>query len=60
MKNNNLINIFFNKMNNNKISLGRWSIENNNKTGLKVHYANEDHCGTCADYIISKQNKTIK
>jgi len=31
-----------------KIILGRWSIEiDNNKTNIKVDYANEDHCGTC-------------
>ena len=35
----------------NKISLGRWSNENLNKTNLKVDYANEDHCGVCTSFI---------
>jgi hypothetical protein len=40
--------------------LGRWSShinKNKNKnTGLIADYSNEDHCGTCGDYIISKRN----
>jgi hypothetical protein len=27
--------------------LGRWFIENDKKTEIKIRYANEDHCGVC-------------
>ena len=39
-----------------KTPLGRWAINNNiSHTKLKINYANEDHCGTCAEYVIQKQ-----
>jgi len=35
--------------------LGRWKIENCNKQlNNKVDLSNEDHCGTCAQYALSK------
>lgn len=40
-----------------KTPLGRWTIHDNLlHTKLKINYANEDHCGTCAEYIIQKQH----
>ena len=36
---------------NQKITLGRWSNENQKKTDLKVDYANEDHCGVCTNLL---------
>ena len=52
----------FNAIKNNKPSyitpLGRWTIHDNlNHTKLKIDYSNEDHCGTCAEYIIEKKIK---
>lgn len=38
-----------------KTPLGRWNIDNHKRTKLKINYANEDHCGSCAEYIIIKQ-----
>jgi len=39
-----------------KTPLGRWTIHDNLlHTKLKINYANEDHCGTCAEYVIQKQ-----
>jgi len=38
-----------------KTPLGRWNIDNHKHTKLKINYANEDHCGSCAEYIIIKQ-----
>ena len=35
--------------------LGRWNIEKcNNTINSKVDMANEDHCGPCGQYAISK------
>ena len=36
--------------------LGRWKLCENKNINLVVDYSNEDHCGTCGDYIISKRN----
>jgi hypothetical protein len=33
--------------------LGRWKIENEQKTNLKADYANDDHCGVCSSFIPS-------
>ena len=44
----------------NNIPLGRWGVRNETNRGLVVDYSNEDHCGTCGDYIQSKQKKQIK
>jgi hypothetical protein len=42
--------------------LGRWRIENsNNQLNHKIDLSNEDHCGPCGQYAISKiNNKIIK
>jgi hypothetical protein len=35
--------------------LGRWKIENCNKQiNNKIDLSNEDHCGTCGEYALSK------
>jgi len=35
--------------------LGRWSIENSNKqTNFKIDLSNEDHCGPCGQYALTK------
>jgi hypothetical protein len=40
------------------IHLGRWSIIHNTKVVKKrVDLANEDHCGPCGQYIITKIKK---
>lgn len=31
--------------------LGRWKIENEDKTNLKADYANDDHCGICSHFV---------
>jgi len=44
--------------------LGRWNIDYCNiKTNNKIDLSNEDHCGTCGQYAISKlspENKKEK
>lgn len=43
--------------------LGRWKIkENKQHIDLNIMYSNEDHCGTCADYMLIKvpQTKSIQ
>ena len=37
-----------------KPPLGRWTIHKNKNIDLIIDYANEDHCGSCADYIHAK------
>jgi hypothetical protein len=43
--------------------LGRWNIDYcNKKTNIKIDLSNEDHCGPCGNYAITKsnlQNKNI-
>ena len=40
--------------------LGRWNIEScTQKMNTKIDLSNEDHCGPCGQYIISKQTTTI-
>lgn len=35
--------------------LGRWKIENCNKTiNNKIDLSNEDHCGPCGQYVLEK------
>ena len=34
--------------------LGRWARHKDISRGLVVDYSNEDHCGTCGDYLNSK------
>ena len=46
----------FIKIKNKPLPNGRWSTKDNEKQiALKVNYSNEDHCGTCADYILNKK-----
>jgi len=49
--------------------VGRWNIENcNSKINYKVDLSNEDHCGPCGQYALTKmdiekdvnKNSTIK
>jgi hypothetical protein len=41
--------------------LGRWKIENCNKQiNNKIDLSNEDHCGTCGEYALSKIKKDKK
>lgn len=43
-----------------QVPLGRWSINKKNEH-LMVDYSNEDHCGTCAQYMNTKMNiKNLK
>ena len=41
--------------------LGRWSVINSEKQiSYKVDLSNEDHCGTCANYILEKRGPGAK
>ena len=41
--------------------LGRWSVINSEKQiSYKVDLSNEDHCGTCANYILEKRGPSAK
>jgi hypothetical protein len=41
--------------------LGRWQIEKCNiKINNKIDLSNEDHCGTCGEYIINKNIEANK
>jgi hypothetical protein len=40
--------------------LGRWNIDYcNKKTNQKVDLSNEDHCGPCGQYAITKLTKPV-
>ena len=39
--------------------LGRWSIDKNKDLNLIIDYANEDHCGSCGDYIHKKKEENM-
>jgi hypothetical protein len=40
---------------------GRWRIENCNKQmNSKIDLSNEDHCGPCGQYALTKINNEIK
>ena len=44
--------------------LGRWNIDyNSKKLNMKIDLSNEDHCGPCGQYVLSKrkdcENKII-
>lgn len=42
----------------NKTPLGRWNIEYcDKKINHKIYLSNEDHCGTCGQYILNKSLK---
>ena len=49
----------FTKQSYSQIKLGRWGVNTANKSGLIADYSNEDHCGTCAEYISKKVPKYI-
>ena len=40
--------------------LGRWGVDANKNINLVVDYSNEDHCGSCAQYIHEKHVDTIQ
>ena len=44
--------------------VGRWSIEKcNTKTNYRIDLSNEDHCGPCGQYVLTKvelKNQNIK
>jgi hypothetical protein len=41
--------------------LGRWKIEKNTKKiNNKIDLSNEDHCGPCGQYALSKQKEQKK
>ena len=38
--------------------LGRWNTENCDKrTNIKIDMSNEDHCGPCGQYLLTKSNR---
>jgi hypothetical protein len=40
---------------------GRWRIEKcNNQIDCKIDLSNEDHCGPCGQYALTKINNEIK
>jgi len=46
---------FSSKFNKLPLHLGRWKIENCNvKLNTKIDLANEDHCGPCGHYALTK------
>ena len=45
---------------NKKVLLGRWALSKNKNTNLVVDYSNEDHCGTCSQYVLEKQEDLYK
>ena len=41
--------------------MGRWSTDYcDKKTNQKVDLSNEDHCGPCGQYVLSKQEIDMK
>jgi len=40
--------------------LGRWKLDTNKSTKLKIDMANTDHCGTCTFRIVNKKLEVIK
>ena len=41
--------------------LGRWNIEHcNKKINNKIDLSNEDHCGPCGQYLLTKTKDNIK
>jgi hypothetical protein len=40
--------------------LGRWNIDYcNKKMNKKIDLSNEDHCGPCGEYILTKRPSTL-
>ena len=51
-----ILNIINNFIKKEKKVLGRWNIEScNKKMNNKVDMSNEDHCGPCGQYILTKE-----
>ena len=41
--------------------MGRWAPQECNiKLNQKIDLSNEDHCGPCGQYVLSKQEKNIE
>ena len=40
--------------------LGRWKLDTNKSTKLKIDMANTDHCGNCTFRIVNKKLVVIK
>ena len=38
--------------------LGRWGAHTTKQNDLKIDYSNEDHCGTCSQYVQGKIQST--
>jgi hypothetical protein len=38
--------------------LGRWARTNEKINGIKVYWANMDHCGTCGKEVVDRQKNT--
>lgn len=38
--------------------LGRWGAHTTKQNDLKIDYSNEDHCGTCSQYVQGKMKPT--
>jgi len=55
--NSKILNIFYKfLMSEPKKLLGRWNIDyNTKKINIKVDLSNEDHCGPCGQYVLSKR-----
>lgn len=43
----------------NSPALGRWKLDTNKSTKLKIDMANTDHCGTCTFRIVDKKLKEV-
>jgi hypothetical protein len=51
-----ILNIINNFIKKEKKVLGRWNIEScHKKMNNKVDMSNEDHCGPCGQYILTKE-----
>ena len=36
------------------LPLGRWNMDCNKKTNIKIDASNRDHCGPCGEYVLNK------
>jgi len=55
-----VFNILYNAINAKpaQYTLGRWGMHHTSEqTNLKADHANEDHCGTCAQFVSSKEKE---
>jgi len=41
-----------------QVPMGRWAMRSKEQTSLVVDYSNQDHCGTCSDYLNTKLSKS--